>query len=221
MGGTWYWNRYPGARCDVTSMEYSFSFSEALQQEWEWTEIMAAQPEILSYANHVADLFSLREHIDFNTRVTSARYLEEDRVWDIGTDSGRAYRARFCIMATGCLSVPNTPIIEGQEAFAGEVYHTGSWPADGVDLSGKSVGIIGTGSSGVQAIPVIARQAAHLTVFQRTPNYNMPANNAPLPADYCARIKANYPAVRAAHCLPACCNSAYAGTPSGALPAGR
>jgi len=198
VGGTWYWNRYPGARCDITSMEYSYSFSEALQQEWEWTEIMAAQPEILAYANHVADRFGLREHVDFDTRVTSAHYQEESKLWEIGTDTGRTYRARFCIMATGCLSVPNTPRIEGQDTFAGEVYHTGNWPPEGVDFTGKSVGIIGTGSSGVQAIPVIARQAAHLTVLQRTPNYNMPANNAPLPADYRSRIKANYPAVRAA-----------------------
>jgi len=201
VGGTWYWNRYPGARCDITSMEYSYSFSEALQQEWEWTEIMAAQPEILAYANHVADRFGLRAHIDFDTRVTSAHYLEESKLWEIGTDAGRTYRARFCIMATGCLSVPNTPHIEDQDTFAGEVYHTGNWPREGVDFTRKTVGIIGTGSSGVQAIPVIARQAAHLTVLQRTPNYNMPANNAPLPADYRSRIKTNYAAVRAAQRL--------------------
>lgn len=201
VGGTWYWNRYPGARCDITSMEYSFSFSEALQQEWEWTEIMAAQPEILRYANHVADRFDLREHIDFNTRVTGAEYLAADNLWAVTTDSGQVYRARFCIMATGCLSVPNTPEIEGQETFAGEVYHTGNWPKDGVDFSGKRVGIIGTGSSGVQSIPVIAREAAHLTVLQRTPNYNLPANNAPLPPEYRERIKSQYADVRAAQRL--------------------
>ena len=197
VGGTWYWNRYPGARCDITSMEYSFGFSEALQQEWEWSEIMAAQPEILSYANHVADRFHLREHIDFNTRVTAAHFDEHNNLWQISTDTGQSYRARFCIMATGCLSVPNTPVIDGQENFAGEVYHTGKWPAEGVDFAGKTVGIIGTGSSGVQSIPVIARQAKHLTVLQRTPNYNMPANNAALPADYRNRIKDNYRQVRA------------------------
>ncbi len=201
VGGTWYWNRYPGARCDITSMEYSFSFSEPLQQEWEWTEIMAAQPEILRYANHVADRFELREHIDFNTRVIGAEYDEAENLWHVTTDAGREYRARFCIMATGCLSVPNTPEIEGQDSFAGEVYHTGNWPADGVDFTGKTVGIIGTGSSGVQSIPVIAREAKHLTVLQRTPNYNLPANNAPLPDDYRDRIKSQYPDVRAAQRL--------------------
>ncbi|MDA1076370.1 MAG: NAD(P)/FAD-dependent oxidoreductase [Proteobacteria bacterium] len=198
VGGTWYWNRYPGARCDITSMEYSYGFSEELQQDWEWTEIMAAQPEILSYANHVADRFALRDHIDFNTRVTGVHYLEENSLWEITTDAGQRYRARYCIMATGCLSVPNTPVIEGQDEFAGKTYHTGNWPAEGVDFTGKTVGIIGTGSSGVQSIPVIARQAKHLTVLQRTPNYNLPANNAPLPDEYRSRIKRNYKEVRKA-----------------------
>jgi cyclohexanone monooxygenase len=198
IGGTWYWNRYPGARCDITSMEYSYGFSEELQQEWEWTEIMAAQPEILSYARHVADRFDLRKDIDFDTRVTGVHYSDDTGLWEIHTDTGREYRARFCIMATGCLSVPNTPVIEGQETFAGEVYHTGNWPREGVDFTGKSVGIIGTGSSGVQSIPVIAREARHLTVLQRTPNYNLPANNAPLPEDYRAKIKAHYAEVREA-----------------------
>ena len=196
VGGTWFWNRYPGARCDITSMEYSYSFSSELQQEWEWTEIMAAQPEILSYANHVADRFNLREHIEFNTRVVEARYLDEENLWEVNTDTGKSYRARFCIMATGCLSVPNTPEIAGQESFAGEVLHTGNWPTSGMNLAEKSVGIIGTGSSGVQAIPVLAREAKQLTVFQRTPNYNMPANNAPLPDDYRDLIKGNYEDVR-------------------------
>jgi cyclohexanone monooxygenase len=196
VGGTWYWNRYPGARCDITSLEYSYSFSEELQQEWEWTEVMAAQPEILSYANHVADRFNLRDDIDFNTRVTGVEFKDDDGIWRISTDTGGEYLARFCIMATGCLSMPNTPEIEGQEAFAGEVYHTGNWPPEGVDFSGKTVGIIGTGSSGVQSIPVIAREAKHLTVLQRTPNYNMPAHNAPLPADEVARFKARYGEVR-------------------------
>ncbi len=201
VGGTWYWNRYPGARCDITSMEYSFSFSEELQQTWEWTEIMAAQPEILRYANHVADRFDLREHIDFDTRVIGAEYVEAETLWRISTDTGREYHARFCIMATGCLSVPNTPEIDGQASFRGAVYHTGHWPAEGVDLSGKRVGIIGTGSSGVQSIPVIAREAEHLTVLQRTPNYNLPANNAPLPPEYRQRIKSQYREVRAAQRL--------------------
>lgn len=198
VGGTWFWNRYPGARCDITSMEYSYGFSEELQQEWEWSEIMAPQPEILRYANHVADRFELRRHVDFDTRVTAARFDEETNLWEVTTDSDGVFRARFCIMATGCLSVPNVPVIEGQDTFAGEVYHTGNWPPEGVDFTDKSVGIIGTGSSGVQSIPVIAQQARHLTVLQRTPNYNMPANNAPLPEDYQQRIKNNYAEVRKA-----------------------
>jgi len=196
VGGTWYWNRYPGARCDVPSIEYSYSFSKELEQEWNWTEVMAAQPEILKYANHVADRFDLREEILFNTRVTSAVFDESEQRWRIETDAGDSYSARFCIMATGCLSVPNTPTIEGQEDFAGPVYHTGRWPAAGVDLSGLRVGLIGTGSSGVQSVPVLAEQSAHLTVFQRTPNYTMPAHNAPLSEDFIAQAKAEYDEIR-------------------------
>jgi cyclohexanone monooxygenase len=197
VGGTWYWNRYPGARCDVPSVEYSFSFDKDLEQEWNWTEIMAAQPEILDYANHVADRFHLRKDIEFQTRVASAVFEEANNRWTVTTESGEAYSARFCVMATGCLSVPNTPKIDGQETFKGAVYHTGNWPEGGVDFNDKTVGIIGTGSSGIQSIPVIAEQAANLTVFQRTPNYTMPAANAPLKTEFLQQAKENYPNIRA------------------------
>ena len=197
VGGTWYWNRYPGARCDVPSVEYSYSFDKDLEQEWDWTEIMAAQPEILEYANHVADRFDLRKDIQFQTRVDSAVFDENSNCWTVVTESGQTYTARFCVMATGCLSVPNTPRIDGQDNFAGSVYHTGNWPEGGVDFSDAAVGIIGTGSSGIQSIPVIAEQAKHLTVFQRTPNYTMPAANAPLKTEFLRQAKKNYSAIRA------------------------
>ena len=141
VGGTWYWNRYPGARCDVPSVEYSYSFDKDLEQEWNWTEIMAAQPEILEYANHVADRFDLRDDIKFQTRVVSTVFDESSSRWKVKTDSGEEYTARFCVMATGCLSVPNTPSIDGQEEFAGPVYHTGNWPEGGVDFSNCVVGL--------------------------------------------------------------------------------
>ena len=196
VGGTWYWNRYPGARCDVPSIEYSYSFSEELEQEWDWAEVMAAQPEILRYAGHVADRFDLRRDIQFDTRVSSAHYDEERQRWRVATDAGAVFEARFCIMATGCLSAPNTPPIEGAETYAGPVYHTGRWPHEGVDFTGVRVGIIGTGSSGVQAIPVIAEQARHLTVFQRTPNYTMPARNRNLSDEFRRQAKADYADIR-------------------------
>ncbi|MEX2327185.1 MAG: NAD(P)/FAD-dependent oxidoreductase, partial [Pseudomonadales bacterium] len=196
VGGTWYWNRYPGARCDVPSMEYSYSFSDELQQEWDWTEVMAAQPEILDYASHVADKFDLRDDIQFDTRVVSAHFDDASHRYRVTTESGAVYDARFCIMATGCLSVPNTPEIKGADDFDGPVYHTGKWPHTGVDFSFKTVGIIGTGSSGIQAIPEIARQAQHVTVFQRTPNYTMPANNRPLSREFLEKARANYPEIR-------------------------
>jgi len=197
VGGTWYWNRYPGARCDVPSMEYSYSFSSELQQDWDWTEVMAAQPEILAYANHVADRFDLRRDIQFNTRVSAAHYDEDTKRWRVTTEAGASFDARFCIMATGCLSVPNTPMIPGADDFTGPIYHTGRWPHEGVDFSGVTVGIIGTGSSGIQAIPELAAAAKHLTVFQRTPNYTMPANNEPLTPEFQAKAKANYDEIRA------------------------
>jgi cyclohexanone monooxygenase len=192
IGGTWYWNRYPGARCDVESMDYSYSFSEELQQEWTWTERYSAQPEILKYINHVADRFDLRRDIQLATRVTSAVFDEGAGRWTIETDRGDRLSARFCIMATGCLSSVQEPKFEGLETFRGRWYHTGRWPHEGVDFTGQRVGVIGTGSSAIQSIPIIAQQAAHLTVFQRTPNYSMPAHNAPLDPAYERQVKANY-----------------------------
>jgi cyclohexanone monooxygenase len=192
IGGTWYWNRYPGARCDVESMDYSYSFSDELQQEWKWTERYAAQPEILRYINHVADRFDLRRDIELETRVTTAVFDEAAARWTIETDRGDRISARFCIMATGCLSTAQLPKIQGRETFTGPWYHTGQWPHEGVDFSGQRVGIIGTGSSAIQSIPLIAEQAAHLFVFQRTPNFSMPAHNAPLDPAYEQQVKARY-----------------------------
>jgi cyclohexanone monooxygenase len=197
VGGTWYWNRYPGARCDVESMEYSYQFDEGLQQEWEWTERYAGQPEILRYLEHVADRFDLRRDVVFDTRVTRAAYDDAGGTWRITTDRDTTLRAQFLIMATGCLSAANLPPIEGIESFAGDVLHTGRWPHEPVDFSGRRVAVIGNGSSGIQAIPVIAQQAAHLTVFQRTANYSVPARNAPLDAAEQAAIKADYAGLRA------------------------
>jgi len=180
VGGTWYWNRYPGARCDVESVQYSYQFDADLEQEWEWTEHYATQPEILRYANHVADRFDLRRDIDFETRVTAARFDETRGCWLLETNTGRRYAAPICVMATGCLSAPNTPAFEGIDSYRGAIYHTGTWPHELVDFTGQRVGIIGTGSSAIQAIPLIAAQAEHLTVFQRTPHYSVPARNRPL-----------------------------------------
>ena len=196
VGGTWYWNRYPGARCDVDSADYSYSFDDALQQEWEWTERFPAQREILRYLEHVADRFGLREDITFGTRVTSAHFDETSGLWTIGTDGGDTVTARWTVMATGPLSAARLPDIDGRDTFAGEVHHTAHWPANGVDFTGKRVGVIGTGSSGVQAIPVIADEAAHLTVLQRTPGFVIPARNRPLAPGELAEIKADYPARR-------------------------
>jgi cyclohexanone monooxygenase len=192
VGGTWYWNRYPGARCDVESMDYSYSFSDDLQQEWRWTERYASQPEILTYINHVADRFDLRRDVQLETRVTSAVFDEATNRWTVETDRGDRVSAQFCIMATGCLSDAQVPDITGRETFAGRWYHTGKWPHEGVDFTGQRVGVIGTGSSAIQSIPIIARQAAHLFVFQRTPNYSVPARNAPLDPHYEWRVKADY-----------------------------
>ena len=219
VGGTWYWNRYPGARCDVESLEYSYQFSEELQQEWSWSERYSGQPEILRYANHVADRFDLRRDIEFNRRVVSARFEEEDSRWRVevappdgaaagpfdGNAAGRSNGegagsetvfARFVVMATGCLSAANLPDFDGIDDFEGEKYHTGAWPHEGVDFTGLRVGIVGTGSSAIQAIPVIAGEAAHLTVFQRTPNYSIPAHNGAMDREREADVKAEYPAFR-------------------------
>lgn len=198
VGGTWFWNRYPGARCDVESMFYSYSFDKGLEQEWEWTERYPAQPEILKYINHVADRFDLWPDILLKTRVISAVYCETDATWLIATDGDGDFSARFCIMATGCLSAANTPDFAGLKNFDGRVFHTGKWPHSGVDFSGHHVGVIGTGSSGVQIIPEIAKQAAHLTVFQRTPSYVAEAFNRPLDEAGQMETKANYAEIRAA-----------------------
>lgn len=192
VGGTWYWNRYPGARCDVVSLEYSYSFDDALQQEWEWTERYATQPEILRYANHVADRFDLRRHIRFNTRVTGLEWDDERSRWRAHTDPGPGYDVKYVITAVGCLSAPKPPEIDGVDDFRGAILFTSRWPHEYVDFTGKRVGVIGTGSSGVQSIPVIARQAEHLTVFQRTPVFSIPARNAPLDPEYVAEYKRNY-----------------------------
>jgi cyclohexanone monooxygenase len=196
VGGTWYWNRYPGARCDVESMQYSYSFSEELQQEWNWSERYAPQPEILNYARHVADRFNLRPHIAFNTRVDRAVFDENGSKWEVTTSDGRTVRASLVVLATGCLSNARVPDIKGLSGFKGEVYHTGHWPHEGVDFTGKRVGIIGTGSSAIQSVPVIASQAGHLFVFQRTPNFSIPARNAALTAEEREAFRSNYPEIR-------------------------
>lgn len=193
VGGTWQFNRYPGARCDVESVDYSYSFSDELQQEWDWTERYATQPEILRYLEHVAERFDLRSDFDFDTRVTAMDFGEDAARWTVRTDTGVQVTARHVVMATGSLSEINLPGIPGLADFAGRVLHTGAWPRDGVDLTGKRVGVIGTGSSGIQSIPVIAREAAHLTVFQRTPNFSVPANNHPIDEATRAEHKAGYP----------------------------
>jgi cyclohexanone monooxygenase len=197
VGGTWYWNRYPGARCDVESMQYSFSFSEELDQEWDWSERYATQPEILAYANHVADRFELRRHIVFNRRVTAATFDETTKRWRIQTDHGDRVTAKFCVMAVGCLSATNHPTFKGRQNFPGPIYHTGEWPHEGVDFTGLRVGVIGTGSSAIQSIPIIAQQASALTVFQRTANYSVPAWNEQLTAEYRRAVKADYHTLRA------------------------
>jgi len=197
VGGTWYWNRYPGARCDVESMQYSYQFDDDLQQEWSWTERYATQPEILRYANHVADRFDLRRDIRFDTRVTTARFDDDERLWCVETDDGTRTTARYCIMALGCLSAANLPDFKGRDSFRGQTYHTGNWPHEPVDFTGQRVGVIGTGSSAIQSIPLIAEQADTLYVFQRTANYTIPAHNRPLDTDYVKAVKADYAGMRA------------------------
>jgi cyclohexanone monooxygenase len=197
VGGTWYANRYPGARVDIQSMEYSFGFDPALQQDWHWTERYASQPELLRYANHVADRFGLRSGIRLETRLASAWFDESASCWRAASTDGRHWSARFLVMASGPLSTPNTPDFDGLASFAGPVLHTANWPHRPVDFSGLAVGVVGTGSSGVQVIPPIAAQARSLTVFQRTAAYVVPAHNGPLDPAYEARIKADYPGFRA------------------------
>ncbi|MBT4741482.1 MAG: NAD(P)/FAD-dependent oxidoreductase [Rhodospirillaceae bacterium] len=196
VGGTWYWNRYPGCRCDVESIHYSYQFDNDLQQEWVWTERYATQPEILSYIQHVAERFDLRKDITFNARVTAATWQEDDACWLVETETGEPVRAKYCIMATGPLSVPNMPDFPGLESYTGDTYHTGLWPHEGVDFTGKRVAIIGTGSSAIQSIPLIAEQADHLTVFQRTANYAVPAANRPMKPGELEAVKAEYQELR-------------------------
>lgn len=192
VGGTWWWNCYPGARCDVESMDYCYGFDAALLDEWKWSERFATQPEVLSYARHVAERYDLRRHITFSARVTSCVWDEDAALWTVSTDTGEVARARFLIAATGCLSLPNRPDIAGLDDFSGAVLFTQAWPHEGFDLKGKRVAVIGTGSSGIQAVPVIAKEAAHLTVFQRTANFTLPAVNRPIDPDYEAAVRADY-----------------------------
>ena len=198
VGGTWFWNRYPGARCDVESLEYSYAFDNDLQQEWHWPERYGNQSEILQYINHVADRFDLRKDVQLNTRVTAADFDRGRNIWTVKTDKGDVVTAPFCIMATGNLSTPRVPDFKGIERFKGKWYHTGLWPHEGVDFTGLRVGAIGTGSSGVQMIPIVARQAKHLHVFQRTANFSLPARNGPMDLEIEARHKAEYTDRRAA-----------------------
>ena len=196
VGGTWFWNRYPGARCDIPSMEYSYQFSDELQQEWEWTEKYATQPEILKYAEHVVGRFDLGEDIQFETRVSSAVFDEAKGCWQLQLDTDETVLTKYVVMATGCLSVPNFPRISGIDDFTGPIYHTGLWPHEGVDFKGKKVAVIGTGSSAIQSLPIIAAEASTLTIFQRTANYSIPARNEPLEPGYVDEIKARYRSYR-------------------------
>src|SRR5271163_2744374 len=198
VGGTWFWNRYPGARCDVESMEYSYAFDDDLQQEWRWPERYGTQPEILRYINHVADRFDLRRDVILNTRVASAMFDPASNTWTVRINKGHVARAPFCIMATGNLSTPRVPDFKGISRFKGKWYHSGLWPHEGVDFSGLRVGVIGTGSSGVQMIPLIAGQAKHLHVFQRTANFSLPARNGPMDPEIEQVHKAEYSARRLA-----------------------
>ena len=198
VGGTWYFNRYPGARCDVESLDYSYSFSSDLAQEWRWSERFATQPEILRYINHVADRFDLRRHIAFDTRVIGAAFDENANVWTVETSDGSHVRCRFLIAAAGSLSLPKPPDFAGLEHFEGRWVQTGTWPHDGMEIAGKRVAVIGTGSSGMQAIPILATQALHLTVFQRTANFSAPANNGPVDPAHEAAVLADFHGYRRA-----------------------
>jgi cation diffusion facilitator CzcD-associated flavoprotein CzcO len=196
VGGTWYWNRYPGARCDSESHSYCYSFSDELMREWEWSERYPGPSEILRYLNHVTDRFDLKRDIRFNTRVTAAHYDATANIWRVSTEAGEKFTAQFLITAVGCLSSANIPNIPGLETFGGRWYHTGQWPHEGVDFTGKRVGLVGTASTGIQAAPVIAETAAHLTVFQRTANYSVPARNAPLTPEFKRYVKENTAEIR-------------------------
>ena len=192
VGGTWYWNRYPGLRCDSESLYFNYTFSKELYEGWTWTSRFPAQPEILRYLNYVADKLDLRKDIQFNTRINSAHFDGETNKWNVTTDTGEKIVAKYFITGLGCLSATNLPNFKGLENFKGEWYHTGKWPHEEVDFKGKRVGIIGTGSTGIQAIPVIAKRAEHLTVFQRTPQYTIPARNKPLDPEDIKNAKENF-----------------------------
>ncbi|WP_251552527.1 flavin-containing monooxygenase [Neobacillus muris] len=198
VGGTWYHNRYPGARCDIESIYYNYTFSEELLNEWTWSQRFAEQPEILDYINFVANRLDLRRDIQFKTRITAARYNENYHFWEIDTDTGNLLTASYFITALGCLSASNTPNIKGMDCFKGEMYHTGKWPHEEVRFKGKRVGVIGTGSSGIQAIPIIAKEASSLTVFQRTPQYSTPAQNHAYDPEYIRQIRNNYSEIKKA-----------------------
>jgi len=198
VGGTWFWNRYPGARCDIPTTDYTFGFDPELEREWTWSEKYATQPEILRYLQFVTDRYDLRRDITFDARVEGAEWDDKTGLWAVRTSTGETVSCRYYVMATGCLSVPKAPDIEGAPRFAGEVYFTSRWPHEGVDLTGKRVAVVGTGSSGIQSIPLIAQQAAQLTVFQRTPNFSIPAHNSPAPADRLGRLAADRDAYRTA-----------------------
>jgi cation diffusion facilitator CzcD-associated flavoprotein CzcO/acetyl esterase/lipase len=198
VGGTWYWNRYPGARCDIPTTDYAYTFDPELEEEWQWSEKYATQPEILSYLQHVTDRYDLRKDIVFSTRIESAVWDEGSRRWHLATDSGERVECRYYIMATGCLSLPKEPDIEGVGRFGGEVYFTGKWPHEKVDFTGKRVAVVGTGSSGIQSIPLIAEEASQLVVFQRTPNFSVPAHNGPPPPDRAAALAEDRQAYREA-----------------------
>ena len=196
LGGTWYWNRYPGARCDSESHSYCYFFSKELYEEWEWSERYPEPPEIRRYLNHVAEKFDLRRDIQFDTRVSSAHYDEKANRWKVLTESGQQFTATYLITAVGSISSANVPDIPGRDSFKGQWYHTGQWPHEGVDFRGKRVGQIGTGSTGIQAAPVIAQTAKHLTVFQRTANYSVPARNAPLSGEFMQYVRTHHDEIR-------------------------
>jgi len=203
VGGTWYWNRYPGARCDSESHAYCYTFSEALLSQWQWSERYPGHPEIRRYLNHVADRFDLKRDIAFNTRVIAADYDAAANRWQVTTAGGDRYRATYLIAAVGCLSTANVPNIPGRESFAGRMLHTGEWPHEAVDFTGQRVGLIGTGSTGIQAAPVIAETARQLIVFQRTANYSVPARNAPLTPEFLKYVRDNHADIRRAmHSTP-------------------
>jgi|TARA_B110000285_G_C15108385_1_gene609456 cation diffusion facilitator CzcD-associated flavoprotein CzcO len=196
VGGTWYWNRYPGARCDSESHSYSYYFDKEILKEWEWTERYPGHAEVVRYLNYAADKLDLKRDIEFNLRVQSAHYNELRNKWNVKSEQGQQFECTYLITAVGCLSSTNIPKFPGHDSFEGDWYHTGQWPHEGVDFKGKRVGQIGTGSTGIQAIPVIAKTAKHLTIFQRTANYSVPANNGPLSSDFQAYIQENRKAIK-------------------------